>query len=174
MFSLKFLDGCFVNAMMYSKEMFGLMVLLWGCGGVLSRPVDAEGGSCGAQSSDLPGDSQGADLDEYSALDDDGGAQEAESCADPKAQADKGERKDAGEDKKEAETSGGEKFQESELEGESGVDKRESRYQLNDYPSCESKAVYDDEDVAKYRDAFGGFPQESGRGKRVKRSFFYH
>lgn len=160
---------------MYSKEMFGLLMLLWGCGEVLSRPM--EGGSCGAQAIDLPGDSQGSDLDEYSALDDDGGAQEAEPCADPKAQADKGERKDAGEDKKEAEETsggGGEKFQESELEGESGVDKRESRYQLNDYPSCESKAVYDDADVAKYRDAFGGFPQEAGRGKRVKRSFFYH
>lgn len=141
-----------------TKGIFGLLMLLWGCGAVRSRPMD-----CGAKSSELPGD-----LDEYSALDDDGGAQEAESCADPKAQADKGERKDAGEDKKEAETGGDEKFEETELEGESGVDKRESRYQLSDYPSCESA------DVAKYRDAFGGFPQESGRGKRVKRSFFYH
>lgn len=158
--------------MIYSKEMLGLLLLLLGCVGVVvSRPMDAE--SCGASVNDLPGDSQGVDVDEYSALEEDGGAaaQEAESCADPKAQAeDKGENKD----KKEADASGGDKFQEAELEGESGVDKRESRYQLNDYPSCESKSVYDDAEVARYRDSFGGFPQDSGRGKRVKRSFFYH
>lgn len=139
-----------------------------GLGEVLSRPMD---GYCDSRGSGLVADPQDTEDYNNNALEEDvsGQEQEAECAADPKAKG--AERKDdAGEDKKEAENANSDKFQEQELEGDSVLDKRESRYQLNDYQS----APCEDQDVAKYRDAFGGFPQDSGRGKRVKRSFLYH